>query len=218
MADLYRKSALEKLSSPEQLDRMIVITPPTFWLAIAAGAVGIILAALLWSVFGRLPVTVQAQGILLSTRAVEQVYPAAGTVDRDQLAVCYLPLSSGKQIAAGMELVLCPTAVNEQEYGHMEATVLWVDDYATDLSQMQALLGNDLLVESFVQQGPVVAVLCQLRTDDATASGYYWSGSRGATLTVTAGTPVEAQIVTQRKAPLALVLPALEPLLTTEAG
>lgn len=178
MADLYRKSALEKLSSPEQLDRMIVITPPTFWLAMA-GAVGIILAALLWSVFGRLPVTVQAQGILLSTRAVEQVYPAAGTVGRDQLAVCYLPLSSGKQIAAGMELVLCPTAVNEQEYGHMEATVLWVDDYATDLSQMQALLGNDLLVESFVQQGPVVAVLCQLRTDDATASGYYWSGSRG---------------------------------------
>lgn len=217
MADLYRKSALEKLASPEQLDRMIVLTPPTFWLAMA-GAVGIILAALLWSVFGRLPVTVQAQGILLSTQAVAQVYPAAGTVDQDQLAVCYLPLSSGKQIAAGMELVLCPTAVNEQEYGHMEATVLWVDDYATDLSQIQALLGNDLLVESFVQQGPVVAVLCQLRADDATASGYYWSGSRGAELTVTAGTPVEAQIVTRRKAPLALVLPVLEPLLTTEAG
>lgn len=217
MADLYRKSALEKLSSPEQLDRMIVITPPTFWLAMV-GAVGVILAALLWSVFGRLPVTVQAQGILLSTQTVAQVYPAAGAVAQDQLAVCYLPLSSGKQITAGMELVLCPTAVNEQEYGHMEATVLWVDDYATDLSQMQALLGNDLLVESFVQQGPVVAVLCQLRADDVTASGYYWSGSRGAGLTVTAGTPVEAQIVTQRKAPLALVLPALEPLLATEAG
>lgn len=217
MADIYRKSALENLSSPEQLDRMIVITPPTFWLAMV-GAVGVILAALVWSILGRLPVTVETQGILLSTQAVQQVYPAADDVPEDSLAVCYLPLSSGKQLSAGMEVVLCPTAVNQQAYGHLEGTVLWVDDYATDLSQMEDLLDNDLLVESFSQQGPVVAVLCRLRTDDTTVSGYYWSAPQGAELPLTAGTPLEGSIVTQRKAPLAIVLPALEPFFSAEEG
>ena len=33
MSDLFRKSAIEKLSSPEQLDKAIVITPPSFWIA-----------------------------------------------------------------------------------------------------------------------------------------------------------------------------------------
>ena len=48
MADLFRKSLLEKLSSPEQLDKMIVITPPRFWIAMA-GAGLMIGAALIWS-------------------------------------------------------------------------------------------------------------------------------------------------------------------------
>lgn len=38
MADnIYRKSMLERMSSPEQLDKMIVITSPSFWLALAGG-------------------------------------------------------------------------------------------------------------------------------------------------------------------------------------
>ena len=55
MAQLYRKSTLDRLSSPEQLDRMIVITSPSFWIAMA-GAALIVLAALIWSIFGELPV------------------------------------------------------------------------------------------------------------------------------------------------------------------
>ena len=50
---IYRKSSLDKLSSPEQLDRMIVITSPTFWIAVA-GAVLITVEALIWSIVGRL--------------------------------------------------------------------------------------------------------------------------------------------------------------------
>ena len=45
MAEIFRKSALEKLSSPEQLDKMIVITSPSFWLSmVGAGIVSILKA------------------------------------------------------------------------------------------------------------------------------------------------------------------------------
>ncbi|MBQ7815834.1 MAG: biotin/lipoyl-binding protein, partial [Oscillospiraceae bacterium] len=73
MADLFRKSSLEKLSSPEQLDKMIVITPPSFWLAML-GAALIVVSALVWSIFGRLPENVETQGIYVNRAGIQSVY------------------------------------------------------------------------------------------------------------------------------------------------
>ncbi|HYD78260.1 MAG TPA: NHLP bacteriocin system secretion protein [Paucimonas sp.] len=62
--DLFRKSALERLSSPEQLDQMVRVADPFAWLALIA-VWGILLAAVLWSVFGTIPSRISGQGILL---------------------------------------------------------------------------------------------------------------------------------------------------------
>ena len=75
--EVYRKSVLEKLSSPEQLDRMITIISPTFWLAAAGG--GLILAiALIWSIVGRLPVNVTTNGIYMTHSGIHSVYAKTG--------------------------------------------------------------------------------------------------------------------------------------------
>lgn len=80
MAEVFRKSSLEKLSSPEQLDKMIVITSPTLWLSLA-GAAGIVIAALLWGIFGRLPTEVDSYGIYVNRAGVQSVYAkSSGTV------------------------------------------------------------------------------------------------------------------------------------------
>ena len=73
MSKVFRKSALDKLSSPEQLDRMIVIVSPSFWLFLA-GAALIIVTALLWSIFGRLPINVDTQGIYINEEGVRNIY------------------------------------------------------------------------------------------------------------------------------------------------
>lgn len=66
---IFRKAALDKLSSPEQLDQLMQVTAPRGWIALAAcGAV--LLAALLWSIFGRIPTKVQARGILIKQGGV----------------------------------------------------------------------------------------------------------------------------------------------------
>lgn len=66
---IFRKAALDKLSSPEQLDQLMQVTAPKSWMALAAcGA--IVLTALLWSVFGRIPTKVQARGILIKEGGV----------------------------------------------------------------------------------------------------------------------------------------------------
>lgn len=140
----------------------------------------------------------------------ELIRLSSGSGEQSNIVVCYVPLSSGKKITPGMQVMVYPTTVNKQEYGHMEATVLSVDEYVTSTTQMKTMLGDDLLVNSFTQDGPVVAVTCQLRTDETTASGYYWSSKKGADIMLAEGTLVTADIVTERKAPIEMVIPLLK--------
>lgn len=73
MADLYRKSALERISSPEQLDKVLVVTSPMSWLALA-GVTLIIVVTLLWSIIGTIPVTVTTSGVISSADSTNAVY------------------------------------------------------------------------------------------------------------------------------------------------
>lgn len=66
---IFRKAALDKLSSPEQLDQLMQVTSPKGWIALAACA-ALLLTALLWSIFGRIPTKVQARGILIKQGGV----------------------------------------------------------------------------------------------------------------------------------------------------
>lgn len=77
---IFRENALAKLSSPEQLDQLIIITDKRGWLAILA--VGLILiAALLWAVWGRLPIVVSGRGILIAEGGIrEMIALNSGTV------------------------------------------------------------------------------------------------------------------------------------------
>lgn len=61
---LLRKAAIEKLASPEQLDMAMRVTAPMGWVALSAIGVAIV-AAVVWSIIGRIPERVDAAGELL---------------------------------------------------------------------------------------------------------------------------------------------------------
>jgi HlyD family secretion protein len=65
MANIFRKTSLDRLSSPEQLDRLITVTSPRVWLVIIT--IGLVLACAIVGFFED-PVRVDTSGIL---------YPAA---------------------------------------------------------------------------------------------------------------------------------------------
>jgi HlyD family secretion protein len=69
---LFRKSAIDKLSSPEQLDVLSEVTSPRGWLALwTIGAM--LLGVLLWGVFGSIPTRVEGQGILIRGGGLREV-------------------------------------------------------------------------------------------------------------------------------------------------
>lgn len=69
---LFRQEALDRLASPEQLDQMMRVVNPRAWLPLTT--VGfLVVAAATWSVFGRIPLKVDGQGILIRPRNVVQL-------------------------------------------------------------------------------------------------------------------------------------------------
>jgi HlyD family secretion protein len=69
MSGLFRQVALDKISNPDQLDRSLQIVRPLHWLGIWTLSL-IILGGFAWSLISTAPVTVQGQGLLLSTAGV----------------------------------------------------------------------------------------------------------------------------------------------------
>ncbi len=85
---VFRPIALERISSPEQLDRLLTLIQPKEWLASLTLAIltGCVIA---WSIVGSLPTNVAAEGIIirqggmqdvvaLATGQVTVVHPAVG--------------------------------------------------------------------------------------------------------------------------------------------
>ena len=138
------------------------------------------------------------------------------TADESTGVICYVPVSEGKKIKAGMKVVVYPSTVNKQEYGHMEGTVNKVSSTVVSAEDMQNQLGDASLVQSFQQYGAVVRVVCGLTEDKNTASGYKWSSKKGAEVTLEEGTVVTADIVTEEKAPITMLIPYIKEKLSVD--
>lgn len=78
---IFRKVALERLSSPEQLDQLLQVTNPKGWLAL--GALGALLvSSLAWGIWGAIPTEASGEGILLRRGGVSDlVAPGAGQIE-----------------------------------------------------------------------------------------------------------------------------------------
>ena len=81
MSQIFRQAALDRLSSPEHLDRALVVATSKVWLALAALA-AMAAATVVWSLEGEVATYVDANGILLSHggAVVDAVPSSAGTL------------------------------------------------------------------------------------------------------------------------------------------
>ena len=62
--EMFRKSALDSLATPDRLDEAMRITRPRAWVALGAILL-ILVSSLIWSIFGTLPASVEGQGIII---------------------------------------------------------------------------------------------------------------------------------------------------------
>jgi hypothetical protein len=196
---LFRQEALDKISSPEQLDQLLQVVSLKDWLPLAS--LGFVVAiALVWSIFGKVPLTAEAKGLLLPS-----------PTDPSQLiSVSYFPIEDGRQIQAGDRMLITPVTANFQEFGGIEAVVTQVSDQPVMRnSALQQVQNNEELLD-LVYVPASIAVTAELKPDGATATGYQWSMSKGPNMRVVGGVPTQGRVTLSERSPIQFVFPFLQ--------
>lgn len=83
--NLFKKSSMERISSPEKLDDFIKVSNPSSWLVLGA-ALALVLGLLVWGIFGQLSESVSFNGHL-----------------KDGQLYCYASGYLAEQLQPGME-------------------------------------------------------------------------------------------------------------------
>jgi len=96
---LFRKAALDRLSSPEQLDTMVQVVTLRSWIALAP-FLGLVALALLWAIFGSIPTKVTGKCLLIQTGGLRDV--TAGSAGR----ITALKIRVGDTVAIGQPVAL----------------------------------------------------------------------------------------------------------------
>ncbi|MDF2610951.1 MAG: bacteriocin system secretion protein [Lachnospiraceae bacterium] len=71
--NLFRKISTDRLSSPEQLDRLITVTSSRLWLPLIA-VICILVAAITWGITGNISTNVKAEGMLITRGGTVDIY------------------------------------------------------------------------------------------------------------------------------------------------
>lgn len=117
---LFRKSSLDRVTGPEQLDDYIRVASPSLWVMLGAVVI-LLVAVLVWSVTGALPTTLSLSGV-----------GTGGTV------TCYLPMEEAETLSPGMAA----------RAGGVEGTVSGVGESPLSRAEVTASLQSDYLAEN----------------------------------------------------------------------
>lgn len=197
-SNLFRAEALAQIASPEQLDQLMQIVNLKDWLPLASIGFLVVLA-LLWSIVGRIPIFVQAKGLLVQD-----------TADPRQLvSVSYFPIAEGKQIQPGDRVLISPETASFQEFGGVEAIVTSVSPQpVTQLTAIERANGNSELAD-LIYKPASIEVIARLQPAPDNASGYQWSMSRGSAQ-LSSQTPTDARVMLSEQAPITFLFPFLK--------
>ena len=155
---IFRQAALDRLSNPEQLDRIMTVARPSDWLALAA-LLTIAVVALGWSILGTIATRVSGSGILVAQGGAIFTPVANG----DGLVV-QMAAVVGQRVAAGDRLARIAQPDLEQQLASAAALLA---EYEAQLGALRGQVGTFAAARQDTQSAQ--HRLLEQQRDDATA-------------------------------------------------
>jgi|GEM_PF-6628524 hypothetical protein len=143
---LFRATALDRLSSPEQLDERLQIVPPRTWLAFAAIAL-VLLTGAAWSFFARIPLHLSGEGVFLSAPA-----------ESPREVAVFIPAADARQLRPGQSARIRITGTDD-----ISGEVRAIAPQTTPRAQLLQLFDHAPTVDLLTRSGPVVRVTLDVR-------------------------------------------------------
>jgi hypothetical protein len=192
--NIFRKESLERLASPEQLDQLMQVVSPKSWLPLAALG-SLVTVALLWSIFGRIPVTATGEGILVRPTDASS----------ELVGLTYFKREEGDRIQPGMEVMLIPNSTRAQRLGGIMGRVEAVSQPSvTTLDAARQAEGTLSLQDGSVE------VIATLERDPSSPNGFKCSSPQGGELEIFPGITTTVRITLEERAPITFVFPFLD--------
>lgn len=124
--NLFKKSSMERISSPEKLNDFIKVANPASWMVLAA-SLSVVLGLLIWGIFGRLTETVQFSGCL-----------------KDGQLICYTEGGTAQKLEKGMKAAISPQGSGET----FEGSIALVSDYPLSFDEASRGITSDYMLAS----------------------------------------------------------------------
>ncbi|MBP7330931.1 MAG: hypothetical protein BWY65_01202 [Firmicutes bacterium ADurb.Bin373] len=141
---LFRKSSLDSLSSPEQLNDYIKVSNPGVWMILAA--LFILLAAVLfWGFTGGLPTSIHTRGVISGGNAL-----------------CYINTDAAGAVKAGQGVKIQPAGRQETISGQVDT----VGPVPMSVAEIAADLHSDYLSQALATNGFAVKVVVSVNGSD----------------------------------------------------
>lgn len=132
--EIFRKVALERLSSPEQLDLLMQVTNTRSWIALS-GLGLLLISVVVWGFVGTVPTKVMASGVLIRPGGVFDIYsPGTGQVAQ-------LTVKEGDTIAVGQVIARIAQPQIERE---IESTRARLADLRSQHRELSTFTSKDL--------------------------------------------------------------------------
>ena len=139
---LFRKTSLDGISSPDQLNDYIKVSNPRIWMVLAALFI-LTAAVFIWGFTGSLPTTVHSSGVILNNDAV-----------------CYIPAEDAVQLRTGQQV----TVVSGSQT--FEGHVLSIASIPLSAAEIAAELHSDYLVQKLTGTDYAVKVNITLNNSE----------------------------------------------------
>jgi hypothetical protein len=140
---LFRKSSLDSISSPEQLNDYIKVSNPSIWLVLAALFM-LLAAVFVWGFTGSLPTTVSAEGVV-----------------SDGDVFCYISTEDADTINAGQKV-----SIIKSDDSELKGQVSGVGDIPMSAAEISSELNSDYLAQELIQGEFAVKITIALDESD----------------------------------------------------
>lgn len=128
-SSLFRKSTLERVSSPDQLNEYIKVTNPNL-IVMLVGVFVVLISGIIWAFSGIIPKTANMEGVVATdTNGNRNVY-------------CFVPFGTSKRLSPGMEVQISPDYADREQYGYIKGIIKSVGT---------TVITDDYLVSNFAQ-------------------------------------------------------------------
>ncbi len=188
--NLFRKSTMDRISSPDQLNDYIKVTSVSVW-CILAGLFVFVLGVGIWGFTGSIPETVQVEGV------------AYAVTDNANAVYCFLPLGTAKRLKEGMNVQVSPEYAPRSEYGFIYGKIAKIGKRPVTEQQIVKTFGSLKYLQGLLPEGNALEIKLSLEEVD---NKLQWSNKKGETITLSSGSKCSVLIITKARKPYQLVL------------